>query len=689
MPHVNIRTALAMLHDVVAAAAAWGLAFWLRLNMELPDEYAVLMLQTLPVVVPVQAFLFWRFGLYRGLWRYASVHDLRLIVIAVAVAGLAVPSLLVLLRIANPVPRSVFLLDPLLLLIMMGGSRLAYRTWKDGRVASLANVDAVPVLVLGAGHTADALMRELSATRSWRVVGLLDDAEVKQGRQLHGVPVRGKLADLARVAADLQVTHAIIAMPAVSHKVRQYALRLATEAGLKVMTVPSFDDIVSGKVTVSQLRHVELDDLLGRDPVVLDGAGLSGLLSGAPVMVTGAGGSIGSELCRQVARFRPAAIVLFEVSEFALYQIEQELRAAYPDLQIICAIGDVRNSARVEQIVQSYRPRVLFHTAAYKHVPLMEEINAWEAMQNNVLGTYIVAGAAAKAAVGTFVLISTDKAINPVNVMGASKRLAEMVCQSMQRESGTRFVMVRFGNVLGSAGSVIPKFRGQIANGGPVMVTHPDVTRYFMSVPEAAQLVLQAGAMGAGGEVFVLDMGKPVRIVDLARDMIRLSGYSEAEIKIVFSGLRPGEKLHEEILADGEETLPTVHPKLRIARARSITPGLVASLARMAAARGGAQRRGSESGTGSVGAGVPVRLNRPAPEADGDDSGPQAVVAGRPLGHLQRCGSLSDKSRGEPRGKRSAHSPVARTFSRDSGISQEGRTLSRLAGDEQALTCFC
>lgn len=573
MPRIDVRTALAMLHDVVAAAVAWSLAFWLRLNLELPADYAAVMLQTLPLVVPVQAFLFWRFGLYRGLWRYASVHDLRLIVVAVTVAGLAVPSLLVLLRIVDPVPRSVFLLDPLLLLVMMGGSRLAYRTWKDGRIASLAKIDAMPVLVLGAGHTADALIRELSATCSWRVVGLLDDAESKQGRQLHGVPVRGKLADLARVAADLQVAHVIIAMPTVSHRVRRYALKLATEAGLKVMTVPSFDDIVSGKVTVSQLRKVELDDLLGRDPVVLDSAGLAGLISDAPVMVTGAGGSIGSELCRQIARFRPASLILFEVSEFALYRIEQELRVTHPDLQIVCAVGDVRNRARVEQILRGYRPRILFHAAAYKHVPLMEEVNTWEALQNNVLGTYVVAAAAAQAAVGTFVLISTDKAINPANVMGASKRLAEMVCQAMQKEAGTRFVMVRFGNVLGSAGSVIPKFRKQIATGGPVMVTHPEVTRYFMSVPEAAQLVLQAGVMGAGGEVFVLDMGKPVRIVDLARDMIRLSGYAETEIKIVFTGLRPGEKLHEEIVADGEQTLPTVHPKLRIARAPSMAPG--------------------------------------------------------------------------------------------------------------------
>jgi FlaA1/EpsC-like NDP-sugar epimerase len=339
------------------------------------------------------------------------------------------------------------------------------------------------------------------------------------------------------------------------------------------MTVPSFDDIISGKVTVSQLRKVELDDLLGRDPVVLDSAGLSGLLSGRPVMVTGAGGSIGSELCRQIARFGPSRLILFELSEFALYTIEQEFRTIHPDLRIVCAVGDVRNGARVEQILRDYQPKVVFHAAAYKHVPLMEEVNSWEALQNNVLGTYVLASAAAKGGVEEFVLVSTDKAVNPVNVMGASKRLAEMVCQALQEESRTRYVMVRFGNVLGSAGSVIPKFREQIAAGGPVTVTHPEITRYFMSIPEAAQLVLQAGAMGEGGEIFVLDMGEPVRIVDLARDMINLSGYGESDIRIVFTGLRPGEKLYEEVLADDERTRPTPHPKLRIAKARNIPPG--------------------------------------------------------------------------------------------------------------------
>jgi FlaA1/EpsC-like NDP-sugar epimerase len=333
------------------------------------------------------------------------------------------------------------------------------------------------------------------------------------------------------------------------------------------LTVPSLDDLLTGRVAISAIRKVELEDLLGRDRIELDEAGLHRLLEDKTVLVTGAGGSIGSELCRQIARFRPRLLVFVEQSEFALYSIEQEF-AGQP---IACVMGDVKDVARMDAVFAEFRPDVVFHAAAYKHVPLMECANAWEAVKNNVQGTLNVARAALASGAGEFVLISTDKAVNPTNVMGASKRLAEVVCQAVQAQrSATRFVMVRFGNVLGSSGSVIPRFREQIARGGPVTVTHPEIIRYFMLIPEAAQLVLQAGLLAAreaeGGRVFVLDMGEPVRIVDLARDMIRLSGFSDDEIKIEFTGLRPGEKLFEELLADGEATLPTPHPKLRIAR---------------------------------------------------------------------------------------------------------------------------
>jgi len=390
---------------------------------------------------------------------------------------------------------------------------------------------------------------------------------------LNGINVLGGLDKLPYWTTRMSVTQVIVAMPSASHQVRKRVIDLAGEAGVRVLTVPSFDDLLSGRIAISQLRPVELDDLLGRDPVQLDNAGLHELLTGKVAMVTGAGGSIGSELCRQIARFQPDRLVLFESSEFALYSIEQEMRSDFPELNIVCMIGDVRDGARVEEVLQELHPDVVFHAAAYKHVPLMERHNAWQAIRNNVLGTWTVAAAAQRHNVAKFVLISTDKAVNPTNVMGASKRLAEMVCQGLQQPEGTRFVMVRFGNVLGSTGSVIPKFREQIAKGGPVTVTHPDIIRYFMSIPEAAQLVLQAGLMGKGGEIFVLDMGEPVKIVDLARDMIRLSGLSEDDIRIEFTGLRPGEKLYEELLADNEHTLPTPHAKLRIAQASPVAAG--------------------------------------------------------------------------------------------------------------------
>jgi len=436
----------------------------------------------------------------------------------------------------------------------------------------------------------------------WRVMGLLDDDPHKLGLLLHGFRVLGKIDELPAIAKRFGVAHAIIAMAPSSpdrrhahrpevdrrrpdrlHRDRRRALELCSTAGIKALIVPSYEDLISGKITVSQIRTVEPDDLLGRDPVVLDNEGLHDLLTDSTVLVTGAGGSIGSELCRQIAPFKPRQLVLFELNEFALYKMEQEFLADFPDVPAIYTIGDIKDRARVTQVFSRFRPKVVFHAAAYKHVPLMEQENAWQAILNNVLGTYVAGEAAIRHGVEKFVLISTDKAVNPTNVMGASKRLAEMVCQALQQSTcrsenneqkampGTSFVMVRFGNVLGSAGSVIPKFREQIARGGPVTVTHSEITRYFMSIPEATQLVLQAALMkkkGESGEIFVLDMGAPVKIADLARDMIRLSGLGEEDIKIVYNGLRPGEKLHEELLADDENSLPTPHPKLRIARAR-------------------------------------------------------------------------------------------------------------------------
>lgn len=566
----NIRTILAVLHDGIAAALAWSIAYLLRFNFELPANFSAELHKTVYWVVLLQMIIFWRFNLYRGIWRYASTTDLRRIFLAVMLSAAAIPLMFWMLRLDLVIPRSVLIMNPVLLILIMGGSRFMYRLWKEQGLFSNFKLNGEPVLVLGAGDAAASLAKDLAKSSNWRLVGFLDDDTDKHGRMLSGVLVLGKLESLPKWAEQYGVSQAIIAMPSSTHQQRKRAIDLCNAAQVKALTVPSFDDLMSGKVAVSQLRAIELDDLLGRDPVVLDDEGLYGLLNDKTIMVTGAGGSIGSEMCRQIAKFNPAKLVLFEAGEFAMYTTEQELKQSFPTMNIVCLMGDVRDAARVDEAMQLHHPSVLFHAAAYKHVPLMEQHNAWQAIRNNVLGTWTVARSALQHGVDKFVMISTDKAINPTNVMGASKRLAEMVCQALQPSGAMRFVMVRFGNVLGSTGSVIPTFRAQIAQGGPITVTHSEITRYFMSIPEAAQLVLQAGLMGNGGEIFVLEMGEPVKIVDLAKDLIRLSGLTEDDIKIEFTGLRPGEKLYEELLADNEHSLPTPHPKLRIAQARQV-----------------------------------------------------------------------------------------------------------------------
>lgn len=575
---INFRTLLAFAHDATAAVVAWMVAYWLRFNLAIPEQFFTSMAQSIVWVVPIQTLIFWRFGLYRGIWRYASLPDLRRIALAVGVSALAIPFVYMMFKPYGTIPRSVLVLDPILLVLIMGGSRVFYRSWKELYAFRGAEKKGVPVLILGGGETAMALVKEFSRQHLWRPVGILEDNPKKHGRFIHDVEVLGTLEAITTLSERLGVTHAIIAMPSANAATRRRAVALCAAAGVSTFTVPSFGDLISGKVTVSQVRAVEIEDLLGRDPITLDNDGLHKLLTKRVAMVTGAGGSIGSELSRQIAQYDPALLVLFEQNEFALFTIEQEFAEGFPDLPIVTVIGDAKNRARICQVIGQYRPSVIFHAAAYKHVPLMEVDNTWEAVHNNVMGTYTVAVAAIEHGVEKFVLISTDKAVNPTNVMGASKRLAEMVCQALQQNEKTRFIMVRFGNVLGSTGSVIPKFHEQIAKGGPVTVTHPEITRYFMSTSEAAQLVLQAGLMGLGGEIFVLDMGEPVKILDLARDMIRLSGYSAEDIEIIFTGLRPGEKLYEELLADDESTLPTPHPKLRIAKARAADSAWLADL---------------------------------------------------------------------------------------------------------------
>jgi FlaA1/EpsC-like NDP-sugar epimerase len=585
---INPRTVIVALHDVAVAAMAWLGAYWLRFNLDVPAEYLAEAGSTVIWVVPLQAVVFWRFGLYQGIWRFASLPDMKRILKAVGAAALLVPVVIFLFRVQAVVPRSVLVIDPLLLVLFMGGSRLAYRAAKEHRLNALLVSRATPVLIAGAGVAADTLLRDIGRVGgAWRVVGLLDDDPAKVGRQVQGIPVLGPLADLPLWAERMDVQDVVMALPGAQPALRRKLAEHYAEARLRVLTVPSLDDLMDGRVAISQLRKIQLDDLLGRAPVTLDDSGLHDLLAGKQVLVTGAGGSIGAELGRQLSAFKPARLIMLESSELALYQMEQEFRQCFPGQAITCLAGDVKDAARVAQVMSDYRPAIVFHAAAYKHVPLMEKENAFQALRNNTLGTFVVARAAREAGVEKFVMVSTDKAVNPTNVMGASKRLAEMVCQVLRPTAneplggrlrgdgggGTQYVSVRFGNVVGSSGSVIPKFQEQIAQGGPVTVTHPEITRYFMSIPEAAQLVLQAGLMGAGGEIFVLDMGEPVRIADLARLMIKLAGKTEEEVQITFSGLRPGEKLYEELLADSETTLPTPHPKLRVAQAQEVDSG--------------------------------------------------------------------------------------------------------------------
>ncbi|WP_232299271.1 nucleoside-diphosphate sugar epimerase/dehydratase [Azoarcus sp. CIB] len=565
--------------DLVAACAAWVGTYLLRFNFEWPAEYGAQIGLGLLVLLPVHGIVCRRAGLYRGMWVFASLPDLARVLRAVAISSLAVWAFVALYRAQPVVPRSTLLLYPILLAVIMAGGRAAYRMWKEHRLYGGLVAKGKPVVIVGAGRGGAMLVRELQRSADWRVIGLVDDDESKWGRELLGLPVLGSVEELPEILASERVQHVILAMPSAATRVRRHATDLSVRSGAKVFTVPGLEDVMGGRVAVASIRRVDIEDLLGREPVWIDTPHVEAMLHGKVVLVTGAGGSIGSELCRQLSRFTPARVVLFEQNEFALYTIEQWFAQNCPELAVVPLAGDVKDAARLDEVFAAWRPQVVFHAAAYKHVPLMEVGNAWQAVRNNVLGTLRVAEAAQRHAAERFVLISTDKAVNPTNVMGASKRLAELLCQALQdRSDSTQFEMVRFGNVLGSTGSVIPKFQEQIARGGPVTVTHPEINRYFMSIPEAAQLVLQAASMGQGGEIFVMDMGQPVKIVDLARNMIRLSGFSEDEIRIEFTGLRPGEKLYEELLADTEETRETPHPKLRIARARPAVASLLAEL---------------------------------------------------------------------------------------------------------------
>lgn len=545
--------------DLGLVLLAWWGAFWLRFNFDVPAEFMALSLETSIWAVMGYGVALLGAGIYRQVWRYTGLPELRLLVLAVMGAAVLTVAAVLMLRYPS-FPRSVLVLHPLITLLLLGAARVGWRNFMEQH----KGVHGRPLLIVGTLHDASTALRAIKGSSSWHAIGIVSPVSTEQGRSLQGVVVLGnvnKLPDIAKVAG---VHTALIAIPPGAPGRRDVLLRSA-EAGLALMTLPRADEWL--RQDGSNPRKVELEDLLGRAPVALDEKGLSNLFAAQTVLVTGAGGSIGAELCRQIARFGVARLVCVDVSEYAIYQLEQELREAHPQMQGLYYTANVREADRLLAIARLHRPAVVFHAAAYKHVPLMESLNEIEALRTNVLGTLNAARTAGAVGAARFVLISTDKAVNPTNVMGASKRLAEMVVQSVAAEyAGTRFVSVRFGNVLGSSGSVVPLFSAQIARGGPLTVTHPDIVRYFMTIPEAAQLVLQAGLVGESGQIYVLDMGEPVKIVELARILIRLSGKTEQDIPVVFTGLRPGEKLFEELLANGEITEPTPHPKLYVAK---------------------------------------------------------------------------------------------------------------------------
>lgn len=558
----------AFIHDMLWVPLSLFLAFWFRFNLqEIPANYLKGFYHLAWLALPAHAVFFWLFGLYRGIWRFASMPDLIRIIKSVSLGSLALTLVGVVQFKLVGVPRTVLVLSPLLLTVGLIGSRLCYRLFKDKRLLLRKN-EGKRTLVVGAGHAGELLVRDLINRQEYQPVALVDDDRKKHNRDIHGVRVYGELSELRQIVRLLDVELVMFAIPSAGKDTVKRLIAECVKAGVECKTLPSIHEIPSGQVEAGQLRPLTLEDLLGRESVKLDQQAIANYLHRKSVLVTGAGGSIGSELCRQVAGLKPSRLVIFDNGEFNLYSIDNEMRSSFPDLELVTVLGDVKNKDRVDWVFRKFTPHVVFHAAAYKHVPMVE-LNPAEGVQNNVTGTKVVADAADKYEAERFVLVSTDKAVNPANVMGATKRVAELYCQNQAARSKTRFITTRFGNVLGSAGSVVPLFQQQIQNGGPITVTHRDICRYFMTIPESVSLILQAGAMGKGGEIFVLDMGEPVLIKDLAEQMIKLSGKEPgSDIEIVYTGLRPGEKLFEEIFHESENLQGTSHSKLLLAQSR-------------------------------------------------------------------------------------------------------------------------
>lgn len=528
--------------------AAYYLSFGFRFNFDIPEKHFRFFAFTMPILVLLKLFVFWRMGQFRASWRYVGSMDLvNIFKASILGTALAMPIIYSLLLLQG-FSRSILILDFIMTIALVGGARFSFRVGSE-MLINLGKGEGKHLVIIGAGNAGESLVREIRkyAHLNYRVIAFFDDHPANIGSNIHGVPVHGPLDLLPVFVKDYEVELIFIAIPSSTRDQMRQIVDICQKTGCEVKTMPGLDRLMDGRVTFSQLRDVGIEDLLGREPVTLDTAAISMYLNGKTVLVSGAAGSIGAETCRQILKYSPRKLILLDQSETGLFEINSELRSKEPSIEVIPCIADICDRERVGFLMSKYNPDVIFHAAAYKHVPMMED-NPSEAVKNNMMGTKILADLAQAHKISRFVFISTDKAVNPTSVMGATKRVAELYLQSIAHKAGTKFMTVRFGNVLDSAGSVIPIFRKQIANGGPVTVTHPKMTRYFMTIPEATQLVMQAAAMGEGGEIFLLDMGEPVKILDLANDMIRLSGFTPGdEMEIVFSGVRPGEKLFEEL----------------------------------------------------------------------------------------------------------------------------------------------
>ena len=563
---------------VLALVAAYLIRF--EFAMSLDDIWQLR--KTLLWIVPLKLFIFFGLGLYRGMWRFTGVRDFWKLAQACFVSMLLIMAIVLFIYRFEGFSRAVFILDGGLTFFLAGGLRMAIRLYFASQMRFQENgrlfyqpKHQTRVLIVGAGAAGEKILREIFENYQihYDVVGFIDDDPVKQGRSIHGVPVLGHLDDMHRIIAGKNIDEILIAIPSASGEEMRRIIDICKGCNILYKTLPGIGEIIDGRVSVKVLRDVRYEDLLGRPPVQLDTTGIRSYLDGRTILITGCGGSIGSELCRQVIKYQPHSLILVDASEANLFHIQMELQHELYYQNCTTILGHVQDRQLMMSVFRKVRPQVVFHAAAYKHVPMLEK-NPWEAVTNNIVGSKIVMELAAECDVKRFVLVSTDKAVKPTNVMGASKRVAELLLQSFQGNN-TKFVAVRFGNVVGSSGSVIPLFRRQIEQGGPVTVTHPDVNRYFMTIPEAAQMIIQAGAMGEGGEVFILKMGTPVKILDMARDLIRLSGKEpDKDIKIVFTGLREGEKLYEELITVGEGIGPTKHEKIMVLRSDGFSNGL-------------------------------------------------------------------------------------------------------------------